>query len=317
MKLVSVLIPTYNGERFINFSLRSILNQTHKELQILIIDDGSTDYTLENVSSIKDSRIELHTKAHTGLADSLNYGLSKVTAELIVRADQDDISLPNRIEEQYEFINANPKYGIVGTNFFSVDIKDEVIQKVQYPRFHKHIVDQLPRKCCMSHGSILIRKDLMLAIGGYDSDLIAAEDWDLFLRLIGKTKFYNLQKYFVHKKLHNTNMSSTEEATRISEQVMLRYSNTIITESNDILRKSKAYFDIGYHYYYKGDFKKADEHFGKAIVNNKTNLQFLRYYLSSKYLKRVIASFRKNNFHRVFDIFRFIDRNNKIFRSKF
>jgi glycosyltransferase involved in cell wall biosynthesis len=317
MKLISILFPTYNGEKFINFSLQSILNQNHKELQIVIIDDGSTDNTLEKISSFKDSRIKLHAKEHTGLADSLNYGLSKVTAELIIRADQDDISLPNRIEEQYKFINTNPEYGIVGTNFFSVDKNGKLLQKVKYPEKHEYIIDQLPRKCCISHGSILIRKDLLLAIEGYDSDLMAAEDWDLFLRLIGKTKFYNLQKYFVHKKLHDTNMSSTKKAARISEQVMLKYSKKIITESDDILRKSKAYFDIGYHYYYKGDFKIADEYFEKATINRKNNFQILRYYLSSKYLKRLIALFRKNSIYRVFDLFRFIDRNNKIFRNKF
>jgi len=316
-ELISVLISTFNSEKWIDRSLQSILNQTYKELQIVIIDDGSTDDTIDRINKIKDSRIELYLKEHSSIADSLNYGIKKIQAGYIIKADSDDLSVPTRIEEQYEFAIANPEYGIVGTNFLSVVPNGNVLQKVRYPKNHEHIVDQLPRKCCMFHGSIIIRKSILNDIGGYDSSLNAAEDWDLFLKLIGKTKFYNLQKYLVHKMLHNTNISSTKEAKRISDKVIRRYSNKIIKDSSDIERKSKAYFDIGYYFYYEGDFKIADEYFGKAIVNNKTNLQFLRYYLSSKYLKRLITFFRNNKIYRVFDLFRIIDRNNKIFRNKF
>ena len=93
MELVTFLILTYNSERWIDECLDSVVNQTYKNLQILIIDDGSTDSTVSRINKFSDNRIELYSKEHTGISNSLNFALNKIRGEYVARIDSDDLKL--------------------------------------------------------------------------------------------------------------------------------------------------------------------------------------------------------------------------------
>lgn len=317
MDLVSVLISTYNSEKWIISCVNSILNQTYKNLQIVIVDDGSSDKTIEKLSIIKDPRIEVYKKKHTGISDSLNYGLTKTRSYLIVKVDSDDYSSPNRIEEQYNFVKRNNEYGLVGSNFISVDKNGKILQKVNYPEKHKQIIEQMPRKCCVFHGSIIINKALIEDVGGYNNDLKVAEDWDLFLKLIDKTKFYNIQKYLVNKVFHKNAVSLSSYANIEAEKVLLGFNKKQIEKTNYSKIKAKAHFNIGYHYYYESNFKKSSYYFKKSTNHYLFNLQNIRYYISSKFLSCIILFFRKHQLYKVFNPIRRLDKGNKYFRNKF
>ncbi len=103
--MVSVLLPTYNAAEFLNYSIKSILNQTYKDYELLIIDDGSTDNTTEVVSNFADDRINYVKKSHSGLASSLNYGLKIAKYDWVARMDADDIAHPERLENQVCYID--------------------------------------------------------------------------------------------------------------------------------------------------------------------------------------------------------------------
>ena len=110
-------MPVYNGEKYLQEAIESILNQTFKDFEFIIINDGSTDKTLEIIKSFTDPRIKLITQENRGIIYSLNKGITESRGKYIARMDADDISLPERLEKEYRFLEQNPNYGIVGTTF--------------------------------------------------------------------------------------------------------------------------------------------------------------------------------------------------------
>jgi glycosyltransferase involved in cell wall biosynthesis len=317
MKLVTFLITTYNSERWIEECLRSVLNQTHKNLQVLIVDDGSNDSTVKLIKQISDSRIELFYKEHSGLSKSLNFAMDKIKGNYIARLDSDDLCENERIEKQLSFLKQNPSYGILGTNFNLIDENGKQILKVRNPEKNKWIKDLMPARCSVWIGSSLMQREILDEAGGFNENIYSAQDWDLFLRVIDKTKFYNLQEYLTSKRIHHSNISESQSAQQETEDILLAYNNSIIKNSNEKEKIAKANFNIGYYYYYVNNFNEASEFFSQAIENGGLNLQFFRYRIFSKYLSVFIKFYRKYRIYKLFDWLRYFDNANKYLRSKF
>ena len=108
MKKISVLLPVFNCEKFIEKSISSILKNTYKNFEIIIVNDGSTDSTFELIKKFKDERIIIYNKENTGLIETLNYGLVKCNSEIVMRMDGDDIIYPDKIEKQYGLFGVLP-----------------------------------------------------------------------------------------------------------------------------------------------------------------------------------------------------------------
>lgn len=316
MDLVTFLITTFNSEKFILECLRSIANQTYKKIQILIIDDGSSDNTINIIKAFPDNRIELYCKDHQGISKSLNFALDKVKGEFVARIGSDDVCSPDRIEKQLNFFNDNPEYGLIGSNFILISETGDEILKIRNPEKDVWIKDQMFRRCCIWDGSILIRKELLLNSGGFDENLIAAEDWDLYLRLIDKTKFFNMQQFLSFKRSHSNNISLTKKAKEDSEKVLLFHNNSLINDL-DLRKRKNGYFNIGYFYYYQDRFDEADKYLSAAIQIPGFNFQVLRYYFLSKHLKKFIKFSRKRKLYKLFDWLRILDTKNKFLRNKF
>ena len=317
MDLVTFLITTYNSEKWIEECLKSVINQTHKNLQILIIDDGSEDKTVDRISKISDSRIELFCKEHSGIPKTLNFAYDKIKGDFIARLDSDDFCDTRRVLNQLKFLKENQSYGIVGSNFILVDEKGKQIDKIRNPEKHKDILEQLPRRCCIWNGSVLMRKDIFNQLDGYDEKRVTGEDWDFFLRAIGLTKFYNIQEFLSSKRIHPLNISFSDSAFKETEDILLSYNNLVIEKSKDKKLIDKANFNIGYHYYYENKFKTANEYFEKATHNGDFSFQYIRYYIFNKYLNSFIMFYRKHKLYKMLDWLRYFDNSNKYLRNKF
>lgn len=317
MKLISVLMSTYNSEKWVLRTLKSLLDQTHKNLQVVVVDDGSLDKTKDIIRGIKDSRIELYEREHKGISSSLNFGLTKAKSDLIIKADSDDLFLPEKISVQYKFVCEHPEYGVVGTNFKVIDENDNEIMKVRYPEKDKYIKDQLPRKCCVAHGSLLYRRIIVSEAGGYNEQMRTAEDWDLFLRLIEKTKFYNIQDYLTLVRKHTGNVSGNSFCKEESLKVPVSYFERKIKQAESNKEKAKLYFNIGYYYYYENQLDISLKYFNRSLKYDSRGVQIIRYYIFNKYLQNFLTFLRRSRFIRVLDIFRHLDKNNIIFRNKY
>lgn len=197
--LVSVIIPVYNANGFLSAAIDSILNQTYKNLDIIIVDDGSTDETPKILKSFakKDKRVKILTnKRNLNIATSLNRGIKLAKGNYIARMDADDISLPNRIEKQMEYLLAHPDIVILGGQCKTIDTRDKTIGHKLFPVTDTEIRDALYYENPIQHPTVIFNKELIPKnFSWYNPDLPPAEDYDLFFRLAKFGKLHNLKRF--------------------------------------------------------------------------------------------------------------------------
>lgn len=191
---ITVLMPVYNGERHLKEAIESILNQTFKDFEFLIINDGSTDNSEQIILSYFDPRIRLINQDNQGLSNTLNKGIRLSNGEFVARMDQDDISLNNRLEEQVKFMDANSDIGICGTYAIIINEKGNNIGRAVYPSKHEDIRAQLLFSSSIVHPSVIFRKNIFIN-NNLEYLNGKSEDYDLWLRAENITKFANIDKF--------------------------------------------------------------------------------------------------------------------------
>ncbi len=188
MPPITVLMSVYNAEKYLSDAIESILNQTFRNFEFLIINDGSTDRSIEILHkyAAADERIRLvNNETNKGLIACLNDGIEKSVGEYIARMDADDISLPYRLEKQYDFLEKHPNYVCVGCKSIMIDPHGEDLKVFPFYGGNEAIVKAMLNGVggAIIHPSAMIRKSTLLKSGGYNPDFLHAEDMDLFLRL--------------------------------------------------------------------------------------------------------------------------------------
>ncbi|MCB5205682.1 glycosyltransferase family 2 protein [Methylovorus mays] len=183
---VDVLITVFNGEKTLSKSIDSILNQTYSNLNIVIVDDGSTDKSRELLKDIsaKDHRVQVVEKAHSGIVDSLNTGLEFCKNQFLARFDSDDISFPTRIERQVSFLQNNPEYVAVSSAFVTIDQAGNPISgKNKHPDVSLADPEWVPAKePFLMQTLLMVRRSAFDSVGGYRFCEVS-EDSDLYWRL--------------------------------------------------------------------------------------------------------------------------------------
>lgn len=220
---VTVLMPVYNGERYLAEAMKSILNQSFTDFEFLIINDGSTDRTLEIASSFEDHRVQVVSNTRNeGLIAALNRGLALAQGEYIARMDQDDISLPMRLEKQVSFMDAHDDIGVLGTAFQLIDKEGTAISMpVIFPRSHHVLTWSLFYYSPFVHPSVMFRKITVVAAGGYSARATHAEDYDLWFRLSRLTRLSNLPDILILLRKHDTNITTIYLNEHLSGAVLI------------------------------------------------------------------------------------------------
>ena len=208
-----------NGETFLGEAVESILNQTFADFEFIIIDDGSTDKTPEILSGYArgDRRVRVFAQQNTGRSEALNRGIELANADLIARMDADDVSLPQRLGEQYEFVRRHSEVGLLGGDiqlitpdsrnlgpWFAIAHGDVEIRR------------ELARSCQFIHPTVMMRKSVVLAAGGFRRAFSKAEDYDLFLRMAEHTQMANLEQTVLLYRIHG-GQASTREIARAAQ----------------------------------------------------------------------------------------------------
>lgn len=206
---VSVVMPVYKGDKYLSEAVDSILNQTFSDFEFIIICDDPTDETRYILDKYRqnDSRIQLYYQKRQGLVSSRNKGISLSKGEYVVKMDADDISLPDRLKEQVEFMDNHPDIGISGT---WIKVFGDVPQYVlKLPCDHESIKSSLLFFCSIAQPSIIIRRDAFLKSGlCYDKDESHAEDYGLWVRAADVLKLANIPQAHVYYRMHTSTTNS-------------------------------------------------------------------------------------------------------------
>lgn len=203
---VSVLLPCHNSEAFIEDALQSVLNQTLENIEVIVVDDGSTDRSPEIIAKIAkdDPRVIVLTQNNGGIVSALNAGLSLCSSEYIARMDADDISLPNRLKVQSDYLDENPGVAIVGAYTSSDWENIHNTNEVTTGGRHKEtdLTTYPPKIAVAMHPVIMVRRSVLEAIGGYHADYKHAEDYDLFIRVSDHGKVENIEQVLLYYRRH-------------------------------------------------------------------------------------------------------------------
>jgi glycosyltransferase involved in cell wall biosynthesis len=188
--LISVIIPVHNGEKTIRGTIYSVLNQTYKNLEIIVINDGSLDLTLQVTASIKDPRFKVFSYQKSGVSVSRNRGIEQASGQFISFLDADDVWTPNKLEAQLKALQENPQASVA---YSWVDYIDE------YGSFFRHgnhitingdAYEKMLVQNVLENGSNpLIRRQALINVGTFNNSLAYAEDWDMWLRLAKRYNF--------------------------------------------------------------------------------------------------------------------------------
>ena len=312
--LISVVLPVYNGEKYLTEAIDSILGQTFEDFELIIIDDGSTDGSLEimHLYESVDSRLKLITRKNRGLPASLNEAINIAKGSLIARMDADDICYPNRLAVQTKFMQQHPEVILLGSaaNFIDVDgisictftlsSKDSELRKV-FPNSP------------FIHPSVMFIKDIFLKAGEYTERMkLGGEDVTLFERMSRLGKLHNLAEPLIKYRLVPGSMSRKPPAfrTMLTNIIIDEIAGKTLPDQRfeDLqleakkIDKSKAIFD--YHFevaklfiWSGGNRAKSTYHLNKCLATKTSLNKVLLTYLLLLFPKKLIKStyFRLKN----------------------
>ncbi len=215
---ISILLSVHNNERFIREAVLSLLGQTFRDFELLIVDDASTDTTPQILRELaeQDSRIRVLTNAmNLGLTKSLNLALAQTHSDFIARMDADDIALPHRLEKQLAFLNAHPDIDVVGTAYEWIDGDSHVIGQPNIVTDPDELHRALPRTNPLLHSSVMMRQSALDRAHGYNETYRRAQDYDLWLRLSRHSRFANLPEVLMQKRMAKSMISFANEREQL------------------------------------------------------------------------------------------------------
>jgi glycosyltransferase involved in cell wall biosynthesis len=226
---VSILMPAYNGERYLDQALQSVLGQSHESWELIVVDDGSTDGTASRVAAYGDRRIRYVYQPNQGQAAALNRGLTLAQGEYITTLDVDDWFTPHSLALRVEFLEQHPECGAVYGDGYYCNLKGELLRP-----FSTHwlkaasgdVYEALVRSPFFGTGAnVLIRRHVLTHHQlCYDESIVWCQDWDLYLRLAEKSHFGVIPQPTVWYRLHETNMTlSLPAGRRLASLITLKH----------------------------------------------------------------------------------------------
>lgn len=246
MKKISVLLSVKDGENFISKTIDSILEQTYKNIELIVIVNCSKDKTLDIVKSYEDTRVKVFESNICQLNFNLNLALLNSTGEYIARIDADDVCVKERFEKQVAILEKS-NLDLVGSNIEYIDENDNFKGLRKYPETNEEIRNKIFYKAVLVHPSILCKKNILLDVGGYLGGRFA-QDYDLWLRIMRNKniKFYNIQESLIKYRIH----SNQTKGNSMSYADVAGY---LFRES--LYSKSFKYFIGSFIYYIKALIK--------------------------------------------------------------
>ena len=209
MFLISVIIPVYNGAKTIRKTIESVLNQTFLDFELIVINDGSQDATLEIVDSFKDSRLKVFSYPNTGPSQSRNRGISHASGKYISFIDADDVWRADKLEAQLQVLHANPQATVAYSWTDYIDESGQFLRRGAHISVTGDVFKYLLLANFLENGSNpLICAHALAEVGGFDESLTHAEDWDMWLRLAAHYQFVAVPSPQIFYRVYDNSSSS-------------------------------------------------------------------------------------------------------------
>jgi glycosyltransferase involved in cell wall biosynthesis len=221
---VSVIMPIYNQIRFVPKAIDSILSQTFRDLELILVDDGSTDgvsAVLDDVART-DNRVRVHHKSNGGISSATNHGFAMSRGGYIALFDGDDIAFPHRLDRQVGFLDANHDIGMVGSNMIEIDAKDRQVGEFRYPSRPDEIYATMIDRSIMGGPTQMMRREIVEAVGGWRTEFDFVQDYDFCLRFNEKARIANLNEFLVAYRRHPNQTSKLRYRRQLALSMVAR-----------------------------------------------------------------------------------------------
>ena len=214
---LSIYMPAYNVAAFVRKAVQSILDQTHRDFELIIVNDGSKDSTLEILTQMaaQDGRIRLVNQPNGGVSAASNRAIQMARSEYIARVDADDVADPQRMEKQLKYMREHPDCVALGSAMMLIDEGGLPLYPMAHIEYGHHNIDAslMNGGWPIAQPACMYRKNAVLAAGGYRSDLSLHEDHDLFLKLAEHGRLENLPEVLQYYRQHSTSLMAQESAS--------------------------------------------------------------------------------------------------------
>lgn len=304
---VSVIIPTYNRSELLKKAVKSLKKQSHQNFEIIIIDDFSTDDTAQVVKEMDDERIVyLKHDINKGGSEARNTGIRQATGSFIGFLDSDDQWLPDKLEKQLKQFEGKPDVGVIYTGVQVVNENNQPTRKI-VPEYKGEILSKLFESNCIdTTSSVLVKKEVLERVQGFDASLPSCQDWDLYIRLAQVTKFDFVKESMVLFYHHSGERITTNKKS------VLKGHLSIFEKYKELARKQrkstfhrfiltiwKVIFRTGILAQNKETIRLSREVLAEGFKGNRISFKFLFYYLSTflplKILSYLYIQSKKNN----------------------
>lgn len=297
---VSVILPCHNGAQYISQSIESVLAQTYRNFELLIVDDGSTDNSREIVSSyLHDSRVRYIYQENRGFSGAVNRGIRESNGDLIGFIGQDDLWLPYKLEFQVRYFNRNPSIDLVHSSYLEIDSKGKIIgvrnTKIPYTSSQKELIKHLFLRNFVGFETALVKRRCFDEVGLFNERMAGFSDHDMWLRIAEK---FNIQGYIktplVKKRVHNMQLSKLryEDILRDEFLIVVRATNHYpFLKRIERKKLASLYYSWGVTLLRKGDMEGAKQKFFKSIRCQPWKIKSLIAYMAPALYRTIFTGY--------------------------
>ncbi|MBL8016990.1 MAG: glycosyltransferase [Ignavibacteria bacterium] len=296
---ISVLMPVYNGAAYIRQSINSILQQSFKDFEFIIVDDGSTDGTDKAIKEFTDSRIQYYRIEHAGTSAALNYGVTKCRHDWIARIDADDVNTLLRLEKQAKYLEDSPETDILSAWSAYFTDPGKIIFVLRDPQEHEDITEALILHNPVNQSAMICRKRI-LEENKFNESLANNEDFELMFRLKDKYRFHILPEVLVYTRWRKDSRTFATDNSNIYDMLYL-----------DAFRKMQDSKSKGVHFYWASKIAWINYFYG----DRRDSRGYFRNSFSLKNLAAYITTFLPNKYFFKFTGSRFRYRFRNIFEN--
>ena len=305
--LVSVIIPTYNRADYLKLALKSVLEQTHKNIEVLVADDGSTDNTAEIVLSFNEPRIKYFYQKNTGTPGAArNFGLRKASGDYVAFLDDDDMWLPEKLEIQVDYLRKHPEYYLVYSNAWIID--ENGVRKgllVKSESFKEgEIFEELVKSNFIPQPTVLMRRDIFENIGFFNENpsLKAVADYEYWLRVSLHFKIGFVKEPLAMYRVHSKAMSREINSAKLDQKILFSLINDpLVPDTNKIVERFyELYYPSAMYNWTISANVAAKKELKKYLRYNLRHLHLINVFRALLFW--VLCNFKYNNLKRIKDM---------------